>query len=137
MNTAKVTFTKCVLSEQEIAREQNEAMGTVYFTVEHGHDRIEDSADFRQRVGSALETGLVDVMGPEETTILDQEDFARKAGEYIRNLLWTEDSSVGDAGAQGGMQTSRDNRRREQGFLFNKVVTTEVALKEEETESSS
>jgi hypothetical protein len=131
MDKAKVTFTRCVLSTQEYAREQNEARGTVYFTVEHEGKRIEDSADFRQGAGPRFERGAIELMTPQETTFLSQEDFAVKALEYIQNLLWAEGSSVGDSTQPGGISGTREGLRgHEHDNVFNRTVTVEVAVQE-------
>jgi hypothetical protein len=130
MDKAKVTFTRCVLSSIEETPEWSESKGTVYFTVEHEGKRIEDSVDFVRRTGPKLERGRIELKQPEQTTILNQEDFAVRALDYVQDLVLAEGAPVGDTAQPRGVSGTREGRGHEQGTVYARTVTVEVAVRE-------
>ncbi|MFW6323749.1 MAG: hypothetical protein ACOC0U_01680 [Desulfovibrionales bacterium] len=138
MGQAKVTFFRMVFSSQEYARDENEAVGTIYFTVEHAGRSIDDSADIRQQIGPKYQKSIPTISDPEKTRdLLEPEDFRRKAGEYIQDLVWRESSAPWDTAAAEDVPGTRRERIHEIGHIFNKTVTKEIKVIQEESKEAT
>jgi hypothetical protein len=121
METAIITFYKCIQDSQDYGSDDEHMISRVFFTLEIGDKKYDLYADLKQTVGARYEDGPIEVMSQAGYNgLFNYECFRDAAEHYYRSL-------VGSSGRMINIQGGSNIRMRNNLFVGRRVYECEVS----------